>query len=250
MRDGIQNYKAQFSSFAQALQVVPQLTAPLNEKRPFRLLSFSGPSCVRWLADGAMLHAMNESFPQWPSLFCYFVLPSGPKHLLLNLWITDSQATTPMEMVEQLDLEYRLILQNMSRTGVWIASGLRQSATRILPPSEGQIASNFCSLIPIRDAPRSHPRRLHAILLGIESSERTEVKVLASFCKCRLGTLLYLSVKQVRWHNVAHRAISRRGGRVFTAVGLPWLGMSGTIQRENASGKPGLAGWQTGLAAA
>jgi hypothetical protein len=45
------------------------------------------------LANRAPLQAMNESFPQWPSLFRKFVLPSGPKHLLLNLWITDSQAT-------------------------------------------------------------------------------------------------------------------------------------------------------------
>ena len=50
------------------------------------------------LANGATLQAMHESFPQWPSLFSDFVLPSGPKHLLLNLWITDSQATTPIGM--------------------------------------------------------------------------------------------------------------------------------------------------------
>jgi hypothetical protein len=42
---------------------------------------------------------MNESFPQWPGLLCKFVLPSGPKYFLLNLWITDSQATTPIGML-------------------------------------------------------------------------------------------------------------------------------------------------------
>lgn len=128
MRDGIQNYKAQFSSFAQALQVVPQLTAALNEKRPFRLLSFSGPSCARWLADGAMLHAMNESFPQWPSLFCYFVLPSGPKHLLLNLWITDSQATTPIGMPRTA--WSRLAVQFYSGPGLGGKSGFRHQPNK------------------------------------------------------------------------------------------------------------------------
>ena len=64
-----------------------------------RSLNSSGPARRLRLANGATLQAMNESFPQWPSLFRKFVLPSGPKHFLLNLWITDSQAKTPIEML-------------------------------------------------------------------------------------------------------------------------------------------------------
>jgi hypothetical protein len=33
---------------------------------------------------------MNEPFPERPTLFAQFVLPSGSKHFPLNLWIADS----------------------------------------------------------------------------------------------------------------------------------------------------------------
>jgi hypothetical protein len=38
---------------------------------------------------------MDESFPERPTLFFDFVLPSRPKYLFLNLWITDPHMTTP-----------------------------------------------------------------------------------------------------------------------------------------------------------
>ena len=76
------------------------------------LLSLSGPRCTAGPANGATLQSMKESLPQWPSLFGKFVLPSGPKHLLLNLWITDSQATTPIGMLPTAGLDW---LCNSSR---------------------------------------------------------------------------------------------------------------------------------------
>ena len=39
---------------------------------------------------------MDELFPKWPTLFFDFVLPSGPKHPLLNLWIADPHISTPL----------------------------------------------------------------------------------------------------------------------------------------------------------
>jgi len=70
--------------------------------RVIRSLNSSGPTRSLRSANGTTLQAMNESFPQWPSLFRKFMLPSGPKHLLLNLWITDSQATTPIGCFEHV----------------------------------------------------------------------------------------------------------------------------------------------------
>ena len=77
-----------------------------------RSLNSSGPTRRLRLANGATLQSMKESLPQWPSLFGEFVLPSGPKHLLLNLWITDSQATTPIGMLPKQGLDW---LCNSSR---------------------------------------------------------------------------------------------------------------------------------------
>jgi hypothetical protein len=33
---------------------------------------------------------MDELFPESPALFFDFMLPSGPKHFLLDFWIADS----------------------------------------------------------------------------------------------------------------------------------------------------------------
>jgi hypothetical protein len=81
----------------QLMQRLADLSAFSEYSRVIRSLNSSGPTRRLRLANGTTLQAMNEPFPQWPGLFRKFVLPSGPKHLLLNLWITDSQATTPIE---------------------------------------------------------------------------------------------------------------------------------------------------------
>jgi hypothetical protein len=69
---------------------------------------------------------MNEPFPQWPGLLCKFVLPSGPKYFLLNLWITDSQATTPIGMLPTAG--FRLAVQFYSDSA---SEGNRSESTSI-----------------------------------------------------------------------------------------------------------------------
>src|SRR5436305_10161200 len=81
-----------------------------------------------------MLQAMNESFPQWPGLLCKFVLPSGPKYFLLNLWITDSQATTPIGMLPTAG--FRLAVQFYSDSA---PEGNRRSVVDPLKPKLGTV---------------------------------------------------------------------------------------------------------------
>jgi len=83
----------------QLMQRLADLSAFSEYSRVIRSLNSSGPTRRLRLANGTTLQAMNDSLPQWPGLFRKFVLPSGPKYFLLNLWITDSQATTPIEML-------------------------------------------------------------------------------------------------------------------------------------------------------
>jgi len=99
MRDGIQNYKAESRSARELIQPLAVLSAFSEYCGLIRSLNSSGPARRLRLANGTPLQAMNDSLPQWPGLFRKFVLPSGPKYFLLNLWITDSQATTPIEML-------------------------------------------------------------------------------------------------------------------------------------------------------
>ena len=119
--------------------------------RVIRSLNSSGPTHRLRLANRAPLQAMNKSFPQWPTLLCNFVLPSGPEHLLLNLWIADSQATTPIGMVGKA--WFRLALQFYSDC---VSEGNRSESTFIRSNRAGHRVS---PVIETSSLERTRPSR-------------------------------------------------------------------------------------------
>lgn len=116
----------------QLMQRLPDLSGFSEYCRVIRSLNSSGPRRRLRSANGTMLQAMNESFPQWPGLLCKFVLPSGPKYFLLNLWITDSQATTPIGMLPTAG--FRLAVQFYSDSA---SEGNRREGTSIAQSRTG-----------------------------------------------------------------------------------------------------------------
>jgi len=47
------------------------------------------PICLPGFANRTTLQPVQESFPEWPSLFFDFVLPSRPEYFFLNLRIAN-----------------------------------------------------------------------------------------------------------------------------------------------------------------